>query len=268
MKTKILSLLVALAAVLPCGAQGLEHPWQGKTVAYLGDSITDPSNKAASEKYWALLSEWLGITPYVYAKSGRQWDDIPRQASKLAAEHGTDFDAVMILMGTNDFNNSVPLGEWYEEDAVNVDYAHRYERRPELRLHRTPKMDAKTYRGRINIAIDSLRRMFPDKQIVILTPLHRAGFFANEKNWQPGEEYANRLGLYLDSYTEATREASDVWAVPVIDLGALCGLYPQADVHGRYFNNPETDRLHPNNQGHVRMARTLYWQLLALPCVF
>ena len=28
------------------------HPWSGKRVAYFGDSITDPRNKASKKKYW------------------------------------------------------------------------------------------------------------------------------------------------------------------------------------------------------------------------
>ena len=38
--------------------------------------------------------------------------------------------------------------------------------------------------------------------------------------------------------------------------------------HGQYFHNAETDLLHPNDAGHQRMARTLMYQLLALPCTF
>ena len=88
------------------------HPWAGKRVAYLGDSITDPKVKAAKKKYWEWLEEWLGITPWVYAISGRQWNDIPRQAQQLHEEHGDNVDAILIFIGTNDFNDSVPIGEW------------------------------------------------------------------------------------------------------------------------------------------------------------
>ena len=90
------------------------HPWMKKRVAYFGDSITDPNNKASRLKYWSYLQEWLGITPFVYGKSGRQWDDIPRQADMLQKEHGDSVDAIMIFMGTNDYNNGVPIGDWYE----------------------------------------------------------------------------------------------------------------------------------------------------------
>ena len=93
----------------------LQHPWKGKKVAYFGDSITDPNIKASKVKYWGFLQDWLGITPYVYGVSGRQWNDIPRQADKLKKEHGDNFDAILIFMGTNDYNNGVPIGDWYTE---------------------------------------------------------------------------------------------------------------------------------------------------------
>ena len=59
-----------------------------------------------------------------------------------------------------------------------------------------------------------------------------------------------------------------MWAVPVIDMNSASGLYPMLDEHAQYFNKRDTDRLHPNDEGHRRMARTLMYQLLALPCVF
>ena len=248
--------------------QTFTHPWQGKRVAYFGDSITDPNNKASKNKYWSLLQEWLGITPYVYAVSGRQWDDIPRQASKLKEEHGDDFDAIIIFMGTNDYNNAVPIGRWYDERVEKVEYGHRYAKRTETRTRRYMAKDNDTYRGRINIALDTLKQMFPTKQIVLLTPIHRGGFYAGEKNWQCTEDYVNRCGEYLDSYVEAVKEAGNVWAVPVIDLNATCGLYPMTDQHAQYFNKADTDRLHPNDLGHRRMAQTLMYQLLSLPCLF
>ena len=50
MKRKnILRMLCVCLAMLTCMttmAQGLEHPWKGKKVAYFGDSITDPAIRA------------------------------------------------------------------------------------------------------------------------------------------------------------------------------------------------------------------------------
>ncbi len=269
MKRDIICIMLCVLTAIPTLSQTtFTHPWQGKKVAYFGDSITDPRNKASKNKYWSYLQEWLGITPYVYGVSGRQWNDIPRQANQLKSDHGDDFDAIMIFVGTNDYNNAVPLGTWYEEKMEKTDYGHGYVKRSEDRLRRYPCMTNSTYRGRINIALDSLKRMFPTKQIVVLTPIHRAGFYHNEKNWQVPEDYINRCGEYIDSYVNAVKEAGNVWAVPVIDLNSTCGLFPLEDSHAQYFNRADTDRLHPNDKGHERMARTLMYQLLSLPCVF
>ena len=86
--------------------KNLQHPWKGKKVAYFGDSITDPNIKASKVKYWGFLQDWLGITPYVYGVSGRQWNDIPRQADKLQKEHAIDFDGSCFRL---DNGSNVPV---------------------------------------------------------------------------------------------------------------------------------------------------------------
>lgn len=266
MKRRIVSLLLVSIMLLPVmGQMMFQHPWQGKRVAYFGDSITDPRNDASKNKYWSLLQQWLGITPYVYAVSGRQWDDIPRQADKLMAEHKDSVDAILIFMGTNDYNNGVSIGQWYDEKEEDVMYGHRAPKALTKRTRQYMCMKKDTYKGRINIALDKVKRMYPDKQIVLLTPIHRAGFYYKEDNWQCTEDYTNRIGIYLKEYIDAVKEAGNVWSVPVIDLNALCGLYPMMDEHAKYFNNADTDRLHPNDLGHERMAKTLMYQLLTLP---
>ena len=129
-------------------------------------------------------------------------------------------------------------------------------------------MDGNTLKGRINIALDALKRMFPEKQIVLFTPIHRAFATFGSGNIQPEESFPNRLGLYIQDYVDAIKEAGNVWSVPVIDLNSLCGLNPMLKEHEMYFANPETDKIHPNEKGHERIARTLMYQLAALPCRF
>lgn len=272
-----------LAAVAIFAQQPFMHPWQGARVAFFGDSITDsrvvPKNPAPLPKdndwtgikdshYWGYLQEWLGIHPYVYGVNGRQWDDIPKQARRLEEEHGQEFDAITIFIGTNDYISDIPLGEWYDSKPEKVITALGYPATEILMMKRTPSMDGNTLRGRINIAVSTLKKMFPEKQIVILTPVHRAYATFGKQNIQPEESYPNRLGLYISDYVEAIKETANVWSVPVIDLNALCGLNPMLEEHSRYFSNPQTDLLHPNAKGHERIARTLLYQLQALPCRF
>jgi lysophospholipase L1-like esterase len=280
-------ILILLAAVLIPSAlfsqNSFVHPWQGARVAFFGDSITDsrvvPSNQnpipknhdwtgIADSHYWGYLQEWLGIHPLVYGVNGRQWDDIPNQARRLKEEHGDGFDAITIFIGTNDFIDDIPIGEWYDKTPALVNKALGYPANDYLLVKRTPAMDGSTLKGRINIAISDLKQMFPEKQIVILTPVHRAYATFGSGNIQPDESYPNRLGLYIHDYVEAIKETANVWSVPVIDLNALCGLNPMLEEHVRYFANPETDKLHLNAKGHERLARTLMYQLQALPCKF
>ena len=263
----LLALMLTLPFMLP--AQTVEvsktHPWRGIKVAYFGDSVTDPRNTGSKLKYWHFLTDWLEQTPWVYAVSGRQWNDIPNQMNKLKREHGDDVDAIVILCGTNDYNHAVPLGKWYEEkDTVAVVAAHP----PPQAMKRTmrrPAMDKGTFRGRINIAMSQLKEAYPAKQIVLLTPLHRAYFQSGEQNIQPSEAYQNGCGEYVDAYVEVIKEAGNVWAVPVIALNAFSGLYPLSSAHARYFGNAETDLLHPSDEGHRRIAQTLLYQLSSIP---
>ena len=244
------------------------HPWKGVRVAYFGDSVTDPRNSGSKLKYWNFLEQWLGITPYVYARSGRQWNDIPNQMDKCLSEHGDSIDAILIFIGTNDFYHHVPIGKWFDEVNTAVDFAEGQPRATVERKMRKPVMDRNTYRGCINIALSKLKDAYPTKQIILLTPIHRAYFYAGEKNIQPSEAYQNGCGEYLDSYVESVKEAGNIWAVPVIDLNALSGLYPLAEAHAQYFKSSETDLLHPNDAGHRRIALTLLYQLQSLPCKF
>ena len=244
----------------------VQHPWAGKRVGFIGDSITDPNcygNKI--KKFWDFLKEWLHITPYVYGISGKQWDDADDQADRLKAEHGDDVDAILVFLGTNDFNASVPIGEWYTETREQVMAATGEMKKLETRTKRTFCMTDSTFKGRINKGISHLKELYPEKQIVLLTPLHRSIALFGDYNVQPDENYQNRCGEYVDAYVQAVKEAGNLWGVPVIDFNAVSGLNPMSERQLTYFYDPSFDRLHPNTKGQMRMARTLMYQLLMLP---
>ena len=264
---KLLNTLAILFLCITLQAQTM-HPWQGKKVGYIGDSITDPNCLTDVRKYWDFLQEWLQITPYVYGISGREWNDVTRQVEQLNAEHGQDVDAILVFLGTNDFNSGVPIGEWYTETDEQVWAATGQPKELVTRKHRTPVFSNDTFKGRINIGIQRMKQLYPDKQIILLTPLHRAYAIFGNSNVQPDERYQNKGGEYLDAYVDAIKEAGNVWSVPVIDLHAISGLNPMLENQLPYFQNQETDQLHPNTKGHVRIAQTLMQQLLMYPCSF
>lgn len=241
------------------------NQWKGKKVAFLGDSITDKVHVGTAKNYWQFLEELLGLEPLVYGINGHQWTGILGQAETLKAERGDDVDAILIFAGTNDYNSGTPLGEWYsvKEEAVEVSGP-----KSEVRNRRQLQLDENTFKGRINKVMWYLKTNYPTKQIILLTPIHRGYARFSDNNIQPDESYPNQIGLYVDQYVEVLKEAANVWAVPVIDLNSISGLYPVNDTHTRYFHNEKTDRLHPNADGHYRMAKALMYQLLAYPADF
>jgi lysophospholipase L1-like esterase len=254
---KIAFLILAVIALTA------SHPWQNKRVAYLGDSITDPRSLPEDPHYWSYLQEMLNTETYVYGISGRQWKHVLDQANKLKTEHGDEVDAIMIFMGTNDYNSGTPIGEWFTETTEVVNANGKMVERK----RRDHVFDNSTFRGRLNIALDSLKKMYPTKQIVMLTPIHRGFAQFSEKNVQPSEEYCNGCGEYIDAYVNSIKEASAIWSVPVIDLYSLSGLLPALPEQSMYVPGGN-DNLHPNAEGHRRMALCIYYQLQALPCTF
>ena len=99
-KLIILALLLTLQFSAFSQDGNFSHPWKGATVAFFGDSITDPGSVKENHDwtgfsdthFWGYLQEWLGIKPLVYGVSGRKWDDVPNQANQLKSEHGDGFD--------------------------------------------------------------------------------------------------------------------------------------------------------------------------------
>lgn len=222
--------------------------------------MTEASRDGSETLYWQYLARWMGLEPLVYGVGGHQWTGIYRQAVKLS-EDRVAVDAIIVFAGTNDFNNNVGIGEFFEE----TDRETNHNGRIVTRKHRTLIETDSTFCGRINRVMALLKSHFPHQQIVIMTPIHRGYAKFDEGNVQPDENFANGNGLYLDDYVRTLKMAADYWACPLIDLHSLSGLYPLADSHADYFRNSETDRLHLNSHGNERLAKTIHRQLLVIP---
>lgn len=273
----LLAALILSADIAPCAAAMLPGPterkvvklqngqWKGKKVAFLGDSITDKHHIGTKKNYWQYLEEMLGLNAFVYGINGHQWHQVYGQAERLKKEMGDDVDAIFIFAGTNDYNADLPLGNWYDlrQDSVMVSGQKKV-----MRTKREMQTSTSNFRGRINKVMSYLKENFPNQQIILLTPIHRAYAQFGPNNIQPEESYPNNLGLYIDDYVEVVKEAAGVWAVPVIDLNSISGLYPMSDAHIRFFHNEKRDRLHPNAEGHYRMALSMAYQMQFYPSDF
>ena len=238
--------------------------WKGMKVAFLGDSITDPAHIGCTKNYWNFLIDDLALDANVYGVSGDTWKGLPGQINRIHESMDVDLDAVFVFLGTNDFNEGVPLGEFFDlrDETTNRNGQSMVLKRRYLNTN------ADTFKGRVNFALGRLKTEFPQSQIVLMTPIHRAFAAFSPTNVQPPESFPNAAGLYVDEYVEALRQAGRIWSVPVIDLYGESGLIPENDSYATYFANSKNDRLHPNTSGHRRIADLIEAKLNALPATF
>ena len=271
MKQKV-AVAFAVAWVVGCAVSATEVPtagdhlsWMGKSVVFLGDSITDKSHVGCETNYWGFLAARMGFTAHVYGMNGWQSDGIPKQVAWAHADLDEDVDAVFLLIGTNDYNAGVPLGEAY---VHSTEVVNRNGQPVELKK-REPSFDTATFRGRLNVALRTVKTTFPSAQVVVMTPLHRGFAEFGPKNVQPDERYANVRGLFIDDYVRCVREAAALWSSPVIDLYAEAGLLPNEPAYAACFaRGGKGDSLHPSTVGHERLARVIAARLAALPPTF
>ena len=267
-------LLMLFAAVAVCVARGGEtvgefgsHPsgWENRRVAFIGDSITDPQQTQGQNVYWQYLAKWLNLDAHVFAACGHRWLEMPEHIRKMSSDMGTDVDAVVMLMGTNDYAEGVPLGEWHNLETGDVNWWGKTRKLD----RRVPNMDTNTFCGRVNKALSMLKKGWPEAQIIVLTPLKRGYFKCAEDNVQPSEEWPNVSGLRLEDYVRAIKEGASLWSCPVIDLFAESGFTPTLpDDYAKFCRSRENDMLHPNSDGHRRLAELLYFRLRQLPPSF
>lgn len=195
-----------------------------KKVAFLGDSITAQNAYCA---YFGLISgatiSDLGVNGKCYAGGV-----IALQAANLVG----DEDVVVMMGGTNDFNQSKLIGNIYDVSNGTI----------------TPTSDVTTFCGGLHKAINDIYTKCPTVQIVIITPPQKSN------GWT-----ANSAGKYLYDYADAVKEVAKLYAIPVVDQFANCGINPVlAPMKAKYFSN---DGTHPNDRYHWLLARWLYTAL-------
>ena len=229
-----------------------------KKICFLGDSITEGFAVNKGERFFDVLAKRHGFEAHGYGVCGARFASLYDQAKKMYAEHGRDVDIIFVFAGTNDYNGSVPLGEWfcyYDTEVVRTVNADGTPKLIEKRVKREPLTAPSTTKGAINRLLIFLKEHYGDKRIILLTPLHRAYARFSCDNIQYDESYSNNVGLFIDDYVNAVKEAGSLYACEVIDLFSVSGIYPLSDISAQAFlANTETDRLHPSAKGHERIA--------------
>lgn len=135
-----------------------------------------------------------------------------------------DANLILVLGGTNDYGG------------------YRVEGTPIGKLG-----DATTdsFYGGLNLLMCGLKQMYPDGNIVFMTPLRRAGYMRRNKN-----------GYCLNQYVTAIQEMASVYGIRVLDLFNE----PELDFSSKK-NTYLVDGLHPNEMGQALISAYIHRKL-------
>ncbi|MBQ8525008.1 MAG: SGNH/GDSL hydrolase family protein [Clostridia bacterium] len=203
---------------------------KGKKVNFLGDSITEGvgtsceaamfPNIIAKEAELAVARNY-GVSGSRIARQklaeGEGRD--PRDYCERFEEMDDDADIVIVFGGTNDYGHG------------NADFGGDSDRTPD------------TYCGAVHYLMEGLLNKYPTADIVFLTPIHR-----------DGETIRNMHGRVLKEYVDEIRVAAEQYSIPVLDLFASGGIYPQFEGQKKALC---PDGLHPNDAGNLKIARRI-----------
>jgi len=201
---------------------------KGKKINYLGDSITEgcgTSGKgyiyhdliAASEGVAVSRNYGIGGSRLARQKVGDHLDDAYVDRFDKMDD---DADIVVVFGGTNDYGHG---------DAKIGCFADRC---PD------------TLYGALHLLISGLIDKYPDATIVFMTPLHRSG----DHNLSRGNQ------LPLSAYVDIIKELTAYYSIPTLDLWSVSSITPAVESAKAKLI---PDGLHPNDEGHKRLAARL-----------
>ncbi len=196
---------------------------QGKTILFLGDSITEGHVAENLYGFPRIMEEKYGIQAGIYGlhdtRIARQQTPSPYPQWDLdfyirSQDMPPFAHAVVVFGGTNDYGTGdAPLGKL--GDATRD-----------------------TFYGALQVLLAELKQRYPQAVIAVLTPLPRI------------TEEQPETGKTLLSYVQAVRQVAAANGLPMLDLYTQSGLDP-ADA----ITMP--DGLHPSDAGHEKLARQL-----------
>lgn len=210
---------------------------QGKKIVFLGDSITEGCGTTGVDKHFVtLVGQWgefresknygIGGTRLAKQKNPSESSRWDLDFCSRVEELDEDADIVVVFGGTNDYGHGdSTLGIFEDRDPY-------------------------TFYGACHHIMTRLHERFPGKPVVVMTPLHRLG-----------EANPNHNGVGLGAYVNIIREVAEYYSLPVLDLYAESGIQPAVEIIREQYC---PDGLHPNDAGHVLLARKILAYLRAL----
>ena len=199
--------------------------WKGKTIAFLGDSITAFAKHV--NKY-ALLT---GSTALNYGVGGTRITSTSlSDTTSFIARYSSmsDADMVIVFGGTNDFGTGTPAFGLFSDRVVT------------------------TYYGALHLLCQGLLTKYPRKPIIFMTPIHRVSEY--DVNFAPTTN--TWTAKTLKEYVQAIKDVCAFYSIPVLDSYSESGL--DVTINGTYYF---ADGLHPTDFGGYKLASYMYPKL-------
>lgn len=212
-----------------------ESYFSDKTINFLGDSITygyngnfNNDNIARVDYPYPIIVQNLlnvelcnnyGVNGSTISGTGNNEDEVAGTSPMNIRYTNMDNDAdfIIVMGGTNDHGQSIPLGT--NTDTTNV-----------------------TFYGALDVLINGLINKYPTKRIAFMTPIKK------------GNSGANTLGFTFEQYIEAIKYKCTQYSIPYLDLYTKSGCNPSITV---WKNNNLPDALHPNQNYYYVLAKKI-----------
>ena len=206
------TILLALSCLI-CAAEPVAEKWSGQALKLDG---------ILNESAWKSGNVYSDFTPF--ASEVRKFPEVEtcfrlrydQDFISRVDELPEDVELVVVFGGTNDYGHgNAPLGEMTDRTGH-------------------------TFYGACHVLFEKLMNKYYDKQIVIMTPLHR--------------QFEYDRGRFLGDYVNVIRKVAEVYSIPVLDLYAIAGIQPQLEKSRETYC---PDGLHPNDAGNKKIAEKL-----------
>ena len=226
----------------------------GKTVGFLGDSITAGSGASSnSKRYSTLFCEYAGCTERNMGIGGtclcantKNGLSSSRFITRVTSANITGLDLLVIFGGTNDFSYDIKaVGNHFEEETITGSTYTGTKKR-------IPNSDNESFSGALHELILAVRALNQGLPIVYVTPLNRRNY--NTSDARPATQDSNANGDYITDYVDAIKEICQFYSIPVFET---TNHYPY-DFSQSGWTTYTSDGIHPNDAGHAVLAKALY----------
>ena len=217
------------AASLPLAGEDVRAVLRGKSILFVGDSLTAGYGLSDVSQSWpSLLQSSYGMEVTVCSISGSTFVTADKKEYATGGCYEPyvertlpegNFDIVFVEGGGNDWHCAAPMGDSLES------------------------RDPKTFKGAVNVVIDRIQEKYPNAALLFMT------------SWIPQERDSKGCTPEMDYY-EAMSQICQMREIPCFQARdpEISGVYARDTAFRKQYFLTETDPWHLNAAGQAKFA--------------